>query len=102
MALHDYHIKMQEIEELRQAMRLKEINEELLEHLAATLRWLFHYCEKNRIPLPDRDRISRSLEIAMEIADKVSLTIPTKNQQQFTTPHDSTDQKIALADEYTK
>ncbi len=35
-----YHIKWAAMEELREALKLKEINEELLDQLASSLRWL--------------------------------------------------------------
>jgi len=69
--MDDYHIKMQEIQELKEAIMLKRINEELLEHLISNLRWLLHYAQKNKMDLPDKDKIIISLERAMEIVDKI-------------------------------
>lgn len=71
MELDDYHIKMQEIQELREAVKLKRINEELLEQLASSLRWLLHHSQKYNIPLPETDKIIALLERTMEITDKL-------------------------------
>jgi hypothetical protein len=34
--------------ELKDAIRIKRVNDELLEHLISSLRWLFYYSDKNR------------------------------------------------------
>jgi hypothetical protein len=57
-SIDTYHIKMAAAEELRNALKLKRINEELLEHLASTLRWLLKYGEINNITLPEKDKIA--------------------------------------------
>jgi hypothetical protein len=59
------------VEELRYALKLKRINDELLEHLVSTLRWLVRYGEKNNMALPDKDKILFALNRAAEIADKL-------------------------------
>ncbi len=71
-------------EELRDALKLKRINEELLEHLASTLRWLLGYGEINNIRLPEKDKIALALDRAMEIAEKLPSS-PTNNTH-FSTP----------------
>lgn len=78
--MDDYHIKMQELEELRGTVKLKRINEELLEQLASSLRWLLHYAKNNNLDLPDKDKILAILDRTMEIADK----LPTHHSQMNT------------------
>jgi hypothetical protein len=46
MDSNTYHIKMAVLEELRHTLKVKRINDELLEHLASTLGWLLRYAEK--------------------------------------------------------
>jgi hypothetical protein len=82
MDSNTYHIKMAVLEELRHTLKVKRINDELLEHLASTLRWLLRYAETNNITLPEKDKIVLALDRAMEIAEK----LPTKDEQ----PHRNT------------
>ena len=37
--------------EYNHAKKLKRLNEELMEHLNSTARWILHYCEKNDMEL---------------------------------------------------
>ena len=91
MANGDYHIKMQAIQELKEAVTIKKANEELLDYFTSSLRWLIHYSEKNNIPLPEKDKIIKAVERAMEIANK---TAPTNLQQpDATTEQDNGTQK---------
>ncbi|MFL6458885.1 MAG: hypothetical protein ACJ71G_18195 [Nitrososphaeraceae archaeon] len=83
MDSNTYHIKMAVLEELRHTLKVKRINDELLEHLASTLRWLLRYAETNNITLPEKDKIVLALDRAMEIAEKLP---PTKLQQPEKTP----------------
>jgi hypothetical protein len=62
--------QMAALEQLRYAVKVRQVNDELLEHLASTLWWLLHYAAKNNIDLPDKDKISLALDRAMEIARK--------------------------------
>ena len=66
-----YHIKWAAMEELREALKLKEINEELLDQLASGLRWLIHYSSKYQIPLPEKDKMSALIDRTMAIGDKI-------------------------------
>jgi hypothetical protein len=75
------------LEELRHTLKVKRINDELLEHLASTLRWLLRYSEINNIALPEKDKIILALDRAMEIAEKLPSS-PTKLQQPDKTPDD--------------
>ena len=76
-----YHIKMAVLEELRHTLKVKRINDELLEHLASTLRWPLRYGEINSIILPEKDKIALALERAMEIAEKLPSHQPNCNNQ---------------------
>ena len=40
------HMKLAIIRELQEALQLKRINQQLLEQLGASLRWLIHYSKK--------------------------------------------------------
>ena len=69
------------LEELRHTLKVKRINDELLEHLASTLGWLLRYAEKNNIALPEKDKIVLALDRAMEIAEKLPSHQPFCNNQ---------------------
>jgi hypothetical protein len=93
MDSNTYHIKMAVLEELRHTLKVKRINDELLEHLASTLRWLLRYAETNNITLPEKDKIVLALDRAIEIAEK----LPTNLQQPEKTPDkDNTTKNLVI------
>jgi hypothetical protein len=69
------------MEELRGALKLKEINEELLDQLASGLRWLLHYSSRYNIPLPEKDKISDLIDRSMAIADKMEPLTATPSDE---------------------
>jgi NTP pyrophosphatase (non-canonical NTP hydrolase) len=77
------YTQMAVLEQLRYAVKVRRVNDELLEHLASTLWWLLHYAAKNNIDLPDKDKISLALDRAMEIARKQPRSRATTH---FSTP----------------
>lgn len=87
-----HHIKMAVYQELQDALKLKQVNEELLEYLTSSLRWLIHYTNKNKIALPELDKIDQILNTAMDIANKLPSGLPpTRNQHDFKHGEDSTE-----------
>ena len=42
-------------------------NDELLEYLSSSLKWLLHYSNKYHVPLPEKDMIIRMLENIMDV-----------------------------------
>lgn len=65
------YIKLQEIEELRQAIKIKQVNEELLETLASNVLWIVRYSHKYGIPLRESDRIKSILEKAQNLLSQI-------------------------------
>jgi hypothetical protein len=65
------HIKMAAFRELQEAIRFKRVNDELLEYLTGSLRWILHYVKRHNIPLPEQDKINEVLERTFSIADKL-------------------------------
>jgi hypothetical protein len=60
-----------DVERLRNTMMVKRVNDELLEHLTSSLRWIIHYCKKHDIPLPEQDKIIDLCNKAIEIEKKL-------------------------------
>ncbi|HZA71046.1 MAG TPA: hypothetical protein VE548_15215 [Nitrososphaeraceae archaeon] len=60
-----------DVERLRNTMKVKRINDELLQHLESSLRWVIHYCRKHDIPLPEEDKIIDLCNKAIEIEKKL-------------------------------
>lgn len=48
------YMKMAAFEELKEAVKIKRVNDELLEYLASSLRYILHYSKKYDIPIPER------------------------------------------------
>ena len=79
----DPYLEMAATEKLRYAVKVKQINDELMEHLASSLRWLLHYCIKNNIPIP-RDEIDNIIDKAVKIESKLPshpTTFDTENNR---------------------
>jgi hypothetical protein len=91
-----FYTQMAALEQLRYAVKVRQVNDELLEHLASTLWWLLHYATKNNIDLPDKDKISLTLERAMEIARKQPRS--RANNTHFSTPKNDTQQDDKTCD----
>lgn len=60
-----------DVERLRNTLKVKQVNDELLQHLESSLRWVIHYCRKNNIPLPEEDKIIDLCNKAIEIEKKL-------------------------------
>jgi len=65
------HVMMAAYQELQYAMQFKRANEELLEYLSSSIRWLLRYSKKNNIPLPEEDKLHEIVDRTMAIADKL-------------------------------
>ncbi len=64
-------MKIAAFQELQDALRIKQVNEELFEHLDAALRWILHYVKKHNMPMPEQEKLLRLLDRAEEIEDKL-------------------------------
>jgi adenylate cyclase len=72
------HIKLAAFQELQEVLRIKRVNDELLEHLLSSLRWILHYAKKNNLDVPEKDKIITLLDKGMEISNKLPQSYPTK------------------------
>ena len=68
------------IEEMRYALRIKRVNEEMLEYLSSSLRWLMRYADKQGIQLPEKERILSIVESVMVLAEKIPTSSPAVKQ----------------------
>jgi hypothetical protein len=67
------HMKIAAFEELKEALKIKRVNDELLEYLASSLTWILHYCQKCGMPLPEQEKIIKLIDRAIEIENKSPL-----------------------------
>jgi hypothetical protein len=86
-------MKLAAFQELQDALKIKRVNDELLEFLTSSLRWLMHYSQKNNLPLPEKDRMIDTLDRIMAISGKLPPS-PTRNQHDFEHSEDSTEPNI--------
>lgn len=82
------------VEKLRYALKVKQVNDELLEQLASSLRWLLHYSEKNGIPLPEKDKIIALIDRAIEIESR----LPTNLNNQRKHPDNEQELKLSVVE----
>ena len=66
-------IKMAAFQELQDAMKIKNVNDELMEYLVSSLRYLIHYCRKHNMPLPEDEKIIELCNRAIEIDNKLPI-----------------------------
>jgi 2-phosphoglycerate kinase len=65
------HAMMAAFQELKDAIKIKRVNDELLEYLVSSLQWLVRYSKKNHIPLPDIDKIEETIDRAINTAERL-------------------------------
>src|SRR5579883_1900922 len=87
MSSGDNYIEVAAIQKLNYAIKVKEVNDELLEQLASSLRWLLYYSTKHNIPLPETEKIILLIDRAIEIANK----LPTSYQPKMNNPSGTTE-----------
>ncbi|HKO40027.1 MAG TPA: hypothetical protein VJU85_02115 [Nitrososphaeraceae archaeon] len=84
------YMKLAAFQELKDALQVKRVNDELLEYLSSSLNWLLHYSHKYQIPLPEKDRIIEMLENRMNVSKKLPPNLKHPNG----TPRDKTEPKV--------
>ena len=65
------YIKLSAFQELKDALQVKQVNDELLEYLFSSLRLLLHYSHKYQIPLQEKWKILETLETIMNVEKKL-------------------------------
>lgn len=71
------HMKIAAYQELQEALKVKRINDEFLEFLSSSVRWILRYAKNNNMDIPERERIIDILDKAMKIEDKYPLKTQT-------------------------
>lgn len=67
----NYYDDLLDIERIKNNLRVKRVNHEMLEYLESSLRWVVHYCRKHNLPLPEEDKIIDLCNKATEIERKL-------------------------------
>jgi hypothetical protein len=63
----EYSVKLALIEEYKKVLKYKKIYEDLVESFQYMIADLFQYADKQKIDLPNRDRIYRNMERARDL-----------------------------------
>jgi hypothetical protein len=95
----DYGIKIALMNEYKSTLEMKKMYEDLTESFRYIVGDLFDYAEKNKIDLPNRNRIYRIIEKAKQLieyrmsrtSEKIPSYLPTEFQQRNKTPDDETE-----------
>jgi hypothetical protein len=72
--MHDYLEK-----QIQEAIRVKELNVELMEHLAFTGHWILSFCQKNNIHPPNTDKLLELIGRSRVLIEKMDAYDPTVN-----------------------
>lgn len=95
ISMDSWNLKRQLIGEIQEAIRVKELNVQLMEHLTFTADWILRYCERNNIKPPDLNRLYELIASAGDLVQKIYepySQLPTESQQRNKTTDDSTEQ----------
>lgn len=82
----DYFLKMEAVREYQEALKYKKMYEELLQSFQYIITDLFDYADKNKIDLPNRERVYRNMEKAQNlIEEKIEKCEPSSSaKRKFT------------------
>jgi hypothetical protein len=64
---YEYSVKLALIEEYKKVLKYKKIYEDLVESFQYMIADLFQYADKQKIDLPNRDRIYRNMERSRDL-----------------------------------
>jgi hypothetical protein len=86
-------MKLATFQELKEALEVKKMNDELLEYLSSSLRFILRYSQKYNIPIPESDKILDMINKLIAVENRNS---PPKTKHSFSTPDDSTEPIIMI------
>jgi hypothetical protein len=82
------------------AIRLKNINQELYDHLVGSIVWLLKYSAKYNITIPKKEELYRMVKRAQFLIDEMDIALsstpPTEDQQRNKTTDDSTEPRFVI------
>ena len=97
---NNYYLKKQLIQEIEEAIRIKELNMEFMEQNTFLSRWLLNYCAKNNIEAPNLDRLQELVQKGIQLVQKMykpyRFSSP-KNKHPDKTPKDSTEPFFSIS-----
>ena len=71
------------LEEYKMSARMKNVSQELMQHLADSVFYLLRYSEKYNVPLPKKDELIRMVDKANSIIDQI---VPPSIEKELITP----------------
>ncbi len=92
----EYDAQLLKIENEKRILHGIRINDELMEHLSSTIRWLMHYCEKNNMRPPNLEHLSNSVKKAHEYLHKLPSNQPSLNRSNHQPPTEQNLMRKAL------
>ncbi len=67
----DVDLLRQAVNEYEKAVRVKNMNQELYDHLLGSIVYLLKYSEKYNVPLPQKDELCRMLNRAQSLIEGI-------------------------------
>jgi hypothetical protein len=61
------HMKIAVFKELQDAIKIRRINDELLEYLIGSIQWIIRYAYKNHLTIPDKDKMITMLDKVIKL-----------------------------------
>ncbi|MGI0013687.1 MAG: hypothetical protein ACREBU_09640, partial [Nitrososphaera sp.] len=70
--MNEFDMMQKIIEKHTQVEQLRNVNDRLYEHLAASILYILRYADSNNILLPNRDALNRIIEITIHYVNDVN------------------------------
>ena len=71
-------------QEMQELLKKERIAVDLIDMLDFNFQWLFRFCERNHIEIPDRERIYRSLNRVRELTGELATITHDDTQGEIT------------------
>ena len=69
---NEFDVLKRTIFELERAAKMKNLNQDLLEHLNGSIQWMLSYSEKYNIPLPKKAELLRMVEKSNFLVEQIT------------------------------
>lgn len=70
-AMNDFDAWQKILLEWRQVNHMKRLNQQLYDQLGGAIIYILNYCERNNIPLPNRDSLYRMIDNVHDITGRI-------------------------------
>jgi hypothetical protein len=93
-SMDSLYLKKQLIGELGEAMRVKDLNVQLMEQLAYMGHWLLNYCDEHKITPPNVERLLELIQSSRKITNDIYEPYRRSDESLQSNRDDGSDDKV--------